>query len=245
MLRASSPTSSARVHPRARGEHTIVAAAVINICGSSPRTRGTWVAQNRNLPSNAVHPRARGEHGLRHFKCTGQRGSSPRTRGTWSTDSRRISSSTVHPRARGEHPTISGMVLRSYGSSPRTRGTCEVENTGPDIPRFIPAHAGNILEFKIKSNLPSVHPRARGEHPGRQPAVFAAGGSSPRTRGTFHNGTPCPPSRPVHPRARGEHARHGGRATRPPGSSPRTRGTWTFRLTISNSSGSSPRTRGT
>ena len=90
------------VHPRAGGEHGLIAADVTAARGSSPRGRGTRQFLDdfhlfiRFIParagntirrvisprSTAVHPRAGGEH-LRAEKIDlGQGGSSPRGRGT-------------------------------------------------------------------------------------------------------------------------------------------------------------------
>ena len=71
------------VHPRGRGEHGSVAAAVADMNGSSPRARGTHQpppttqepdrfipagagntpSDARHGPAESVHPRGRGEHG--------------------------------------------------------------------------------------------------------------------------------------------------------------------------------------
>ena len=94
--------------------------------------------------------------------------------------------------------------------------------------------------------MPSVHPRARGEHLGADPVVCGDTGSSPRTRGTFLDVNPvhtkqrfipahagniscnnCVTSTmSVHPRARGEHFEGVEGKYEATGSSPRTRGTW-------------------
>ena len=51
--------------------------------------------------------------------------------------------------------------------------------------RFIPALAGNMIEFIPPFNGGPVHPRARGEHACFEKAVLPPFGSSPRSRGTF------------------------------------------------------------
>ncbi len=114
-----------------------------------------------------------------------------------------------------------------------------------DLPRFIPAPAGNTLSNWSYSQSPSVHPRACGEHNAMQCTVPSVFGSSPRLRGTrtmytrlcwYRRFIPAPAGNttvcglryiltPVHPRACGEHdccLRHSVYAS---GSSPRLRGT--------------------
>ena len=152
---------------------------------------------------------------------------------------------TVHPRARGEHGHVAYEAFWKRGSSPRTRGTWCLLQYRRSHTRFIPAHAGNISDESDDRTIPTVHPRARGEHAGRFNPVVRHGGSSPRTRGTLsplftrkrflrfipaHAGNI--PSRrlghthdAVHPRARGEHFPSVFSLAKYSGSSPRTRGT--------------------
>ena len=151
----------------------------------------------------------------------------------------------VHPRACGEHFTATGTGAATGGSSPRVRGTRGRCRSPTKRARFIPARAGNTRNPPTARKAPGVHPRACGEHLGGKHAPDAAGGSSPRVRGTRHldlmatragrfiparagNTHPSAPKRRfnlVHPRACGEHK---------PAAMP----TWAF-------SGSSPRVRGT
>ena len=70
---------------------------------------------------------------------------------------------TVHPRLRGE---LSGAVVEALivgGSSPLTRGTPGSNVRPKDVLRFIPAYAGNSQDTHLVRDLPSVHPRLRGE----------------------------------------------------------------------------------
>ena len=132
-------------------------------------------------------------------------GSSPLTRGTHDTlldlanycrfipayagNSSLIHSSlmetTVHPRLRGE---LSGAVVEALivgGSSPLTRGTPGSNVRPKDVLRFIPAYAGNSQDTHLVRDLPSVHPRLRGELTIRISMVICTSGSSPLTRGTL------------------------------------------------------------
>ena len=135
-------TSTAAVHPRARGEQSRYGRSMNVIHGSSPRTRGTddgvlpSIQIGRFIPAHAgnrfcrarvpcclpVHPRARGEQ----LDRVAGGGGIP-----------------VHPRARGEQGGRSYPNNANDGSSPRTRGT-EWQSV-PEVTRrrFIPAHAGN------------------------------------------------------------------------------------------------------
>ena len=192
------------VHPRARGEHCKIGKNVLKDSGSSPRTRGTY----HMGPIYSTSPRFIPAHAGNIEK-------------TFTFPERK----SVHPRARGEHMylLIAGALVG--GSSPRTRGTSAIFVRQYIGIRFIPAHAGNMLDLKTTKTKTTVHPRARGEHEKSAVAEDGARGSSPRTRGTFdpptgisfatrfipaHAGnidtTPgVSLFNAVHPRARGEH----------------------------------------
>ena len=153
------------VHPRARGEHGILAGQAQTGSGSSPRTRGTCRAQTPNFRACPVHPRARGEHIFVSPRFNPNNGSSPRTRGTLGefvennfsarfipahagnirAAARPARDGPVHPRARGEHFTDEQQEVFNAGSSPRTRGTFSSISRASCGMRFIPAHAGNIV----------------------------------------------------------------------------------------------------
>ena len=94
--------SRGSVHPRACGEHLVVAGVLSASNGSSPRLRGTqrsfleFIVSLRFIPAPAgntvvmllllnwlpVHPRACGEHGIDCTTVVTRDGSSPRLRGT-------------------------------------------------------------------------------------------------------------------------------------------------------------------
>ncbi|TCS39009.1 hypothetical protein BCF53_11355 [Reinekea marinisedimentorum] len=110
------------VHPRVCEERPQSFALIQQKCGSSPRLRGTGMAPNpasklcRFIPAsagNGITSRIQ-KHGL-----------------------------TVHPRVCGERSSLSAHSTNSSGSSPRLRGTELVAPGSNDLPRFIPASAGN------------------------------------------------------------------------------------------------------
>ena len=137
---------------------------------------------------------------------------------------------TVHPRLRGE---LSGAVVEALivgGSSPLTRGTPGSNVRPKDVLRFIPAYAGNSQDTHLVRDLPSVHPRLRGELTIRISMVICTSGSSPLTRGTLNDSPYKALTRTVHPRLRGELFIVGVNVKSRVGSSPLTRGTlfWDF-----------------
>ncbi len=131
------------------------------------------------------------------------------------------------------------------GSSPRGRGTLyfAVQNAGRQ--RFIPARAGNTMAETALIKLPTVHPRAGGEHRLMRFLSLTTNGSSPRGRGTLQalqifdrrirfiparagntrDELRCSRACSVHPRAGGEHLKKSNAANLEIGSSPRGRGT--------------------
>ena len=116
----------------------------------------------------------------------------------------------------------------------------------PDTPpeRFIPAHAGSTSQTASRRSLPTVHPRACGEHSVRDILEPLGFGSSPRMRGARNDTGTFPvtfrfipahagstlgvpfqgDNMSVHPRACGEHTPAPNMLDRIPGSSPRMRG---------------------
>ena len=212
------------VHPRVRGEHSSNANCTLNCDGSSPRARGTQLADGRGLGRQRFIPACAGN--TREMTLIGK-------------------SELVHPRVRGEHIHVSAVSSHSCGSSPRARGTRPAAPGNADSSRFIPACAGNTSAAAPSSTFDPVHPRVRGEHfdlalPGLQER-----GSSPRARGTPERIAPAgKPSRfipacagntssltltcgtvSVHPRVRGEHTTTDLDDVLDGGSSPRARGT--------------------
>ncbi len=114
---------------------------------------------------------------------------------------------------------------RCPGSSPRLRGTLEMTVVVRQHDRFIPAPAGNTPLCPHILDLPTVHPRACGEHAMIRRMRLDLTGSSPRLRGTLRSAgfaahgcrfIPAPAGNTphcrmgragiwVHPRACGEH----------------------------------------
>ena len=125
------------------------------------------------------------------------------------------------------------------------RGTLGIQNAVDGITRFIPAYAGNTTESAGRCRRETVHPRVCGEHTASMARMLAAGGSSPRMRGThvtlvvkpldnrfipaYAGNTmwsPLTAARPpVHPRVCGEHITELNMSRSDSGSSPRMRGT--------------------
>ena len=227
---ASKPTGT--VHPRVCGEHTTGSKFAFSDVGSSPRVRGTPVADRRFQVGRRFIP-----------ACAGN---TTRSRST-------ARSTSVHPRVCGEHPILVIAALARCGSSPRVRGTPHRRGVRRGIRRFIPACAGNTISIGWLVTSITVHPRVCGEHPGAELAVRNSVGSSPRVRGTLvlryaegslrrfipacagntgvQFGQHC--HRPVHPRVCGEHGVIRGAVKPLAGSSPRVRGTRVKTLTLS------------
>ena len=125
------------------------------------------------------------------------------------------------------------------------RGTRKLDLLRPDVPRIIPAHAGNTRGRNRNRLHRPDHPRACGEHWRRRKISGKAAGSSPRMRGTrrlHHSGRrrrriipahagntaasrEAPGTWPDHPRACGEHEPIKAGTAAHAGSSPRMRGT--------------------
>ena len=198
------PTSS--VHPRSRGEHTMMALIGLEADGSSPLARGTRSPCPRRTGRSTVHPRSRGEHYPVSGGGFSAVGSSPLARGTHPhrRDHRRgrrfiparagnteafarvKGNKPVHPRSRGEHTMSGRKALRFCGSSPLARGTPIDSPSALEYRRFIPARAGNTEARKINRRLTPVHPRSRGEHEALRNRQLTPIGSSPLARGTQH-----------------------------------------------------------
>ena len=115
----ASTCTSAKDHPRIRGEHINLANTRNPLIGSSPHTRGAQPFSVRRVDHGLDHPRIRGEHRDGRDADLEDQGSSPHTRGAL-------------PHPSGE-----------AGSSPHTRGaptpiSCESRRRG-----IIPAYAGS------------------------------------------------------------------------------------------------------
>ena len=142
-LRDRAAPRTGPVHPRACGEHPGMIVHSGDYYGSSPRLRGTPVAE----PSLASP--------FRFIPAPAGNTTRPSGRGT---------SLPVHPRACGEHIEELPHGDGRSGSSPRLRGTPEGGARVCRHQRFIPAPAGNTRPAGGSAPCPSVHPRACGEH---------------------------------------------------------------------------------
>jgi len=90
------------VHPRVRGERSMMAQPCPASIGSSPRPRGTCLVQLERLPGRRFIPASAGNV----FNLSAV-----------------LLASAVHPRVRGERGTGFAPKAHQYGSSPRPRGT--------------------------------------------------------------------------------------------------------------------------
>jgi len=145
------------------GEHRLFDSGSQQLCGSSPRVRGTrrFVGDEKNLP--------------RFIPACAGNTYPPRPL---------LSPNPGHPRVCGEHSQCLGLSGPGYGSSPRVRGTRGSARCARRCQRVIPACAGNTRSTRSIISIPSVHPRVCGEHEQWDARKNRQDGSSPRVRGT-------------------------------------------------------------
>ncbi len=130
------------VHPRVCGELGLRPRAREPLSGSSPRVRGTPLAECRIARRRRFIP-----------ACAGN-----------SEEAISISEfEAVHPRVCGELVLRRGLRGWPVGSSPRVRGTLVRGEDQAAVARFIPACAGNSPHFRRDADRRSVHPRVCGE----------------------------------------------------------------------------------
>ena len=192
-----------RAHPRSRGENEALGAALGELAGSSPLTRGKHScsrsdrAQRGLIPAHAgktygfraasvwprAHPRSRGENGLRLSRLSPPPWLIPAHAGKTPIPAVDTRTTEAHPRSRGENRRRLSHVATARGSSPLTRGKPTGARRTPGRSRLIPAHAGKTPCRVQRAWWSRAHPRSRGEnlrgHGGRLPGA----GSSPLTRG--------------------------------------------------------------
>ena len=128
-----------------------------------------------------------------------------------------------------------GVEHRLPGSSPRMRGTCQRCSGFCAVRRFIPAHAGNMVDHRGNSPPLPVHPRACGEHAQHQYGLLRPVRFIPAHAGNIKSNNSSSRLMTVHPRACGEHNSSSTSSTVGRGSSPRMRGTWQALHTPSSS----------
>ena len=198
------PSCSATVHPRARGERRVIKHGAAREVRFIPARAGNGPSRDGKTITPPVHPRARGERPAPTWLRLSRTGSSPRARGTvaqghsvavgnrfiparagnWCPPMAPASLLTVHPRARGERSCLTSLQPSECGSSPRARGTVCLFARPASADRFIPARAGNGPPNRSAPKNATVHPRARGERGRPNDPDYVMSGSSPRARGT-------------------------------------------------------------
>ena len=162
-LRLLKPALNIPVHPRVCGEQSQAAKACPQHTGSSPRVRGTERIDHQTGQQLRFIPACAGNSP--HLSASG--GDHP-----------------VHPRVCGEQ-ILSVVPCETYcGSSPRVRGTVLGVSGKDPSGRFIPACAGNRVEFYAIQDCMPVHPRVCGEQIVGAHGMMPCPGSSPRVRGT-------------------------------------------------------------
>ncbi len=130
------------VHPRRRGERRPIPDGARAVGGSSPQARGTLGAGCRSVARSGFIPAGAGNA---RSAAVG------------------VPKAAVHPRRRGERIGRRPCIVAQVGSSPQARGTHARFRRWTEIPRFIPAGAGNAMAEDGAGGRFPVHPRRRGE----------------------------------------------------------------------------------
>ena len=154
-------------HPRACGENIVSYAAVILLCGSSPRVRGKLRGRvGTHLHAGLIPARA---------------GKTPvKGGGHWMNP--------AHPRACGENYPDVGIQVVRVGSSPRVRGKLHTMYFLHSTDGLIPARAGKTSASRSAPSKTKAHPRACGENDALAEGSSIGAGSSPRVRGKHRVG---------------------------------------------------------
>ena len=196
---------------------------MVEVCGSSPLTRGKPALHRPETHTPRLIPAHAG-------KTT--RRSSPGP------------PEAAHPRSRGENSTPAFSRACIAGSSPLTRGKPGHASHDHGFSGLIPAHAGKTAGRLPPDAGAAAHPRSRGENFSRPKVTPLLPGSSPLTRGKrvltprpaalarlipAHAGKTSTVYKDgeavgAHPRSRGENSPHCRTAVARGGSSPLTRG---------------------
>ena len=152
-------------HPRACGAHFKSGRWDGYFKGSSPRMRGSLVADSGRFGFPGIIPAHAGLTTTHH-------------RARWA---RRD-----HPRACGAHKKRPKMTKKMMGSSPRMRGSRADDDLRADDVGIIPAHAGLTECIQVYLTATRDHPRACGAHSYSNAWSGIRPGSSPRMRGSRH-----------------------------------------------------------
>ena len=145
-----------------RGEHPPVAKHFHDFPGSSPHARGALSKIKPALTTARIIPACAGS------TCAA---------------SVLLTHVSDHPRMRGEHEACFPVHGVGEGSSPHARGARCCQRAEDRQTGIIPACAGSTADVMTICWESWDHPRMRGEHPCRIPAVRGYWGSSPRERG--------------------------------------------------------------
>ena len=176
--------TTARDHPRIRGEHKTTLFDDGGAEGSSPHTRGALFTTEADgltggiIPAYAGsttceesvlevaqdHPRIRGEHDGEVVQDDQVVRIIPAYAGSTSSSRCSRTRRPDHPRIRGEHHLCGDIRWKAEGSSPHTRGApFSAERRRPRA-GIIPAYAGSTAPLPCSRQTYRDHPRIRGEH---------------------------------------------------------------------------------
>ncbi len=259
----SGPVSSARDHPRMRGDHSARNVGDVEPLGPPPHARGPPIRTRPRSTRDGTTPACAG--------TTRPRGVPPPGTGD-------------HPRMRGDHTQSTRYELTGQGPPPHARGP--PIRTRPRSTRdgTTPACAGTTRPRGVPPPGTGDHPRMRGDHTqstryeltGQGPPPHARGplaganlpitllGTTPACAGTTRTSRRWCPSPRDHPRMRGDHwpwdSRSRARAGPPPhargppgpvvhrvielGTTPACAGTTRWCVSSPNGTGDHPRMRG-
>ena len=143
MLRQRWTVSSTQVHPRIRGEYSVLPLRSFPNSGSPPHTRGIFKGRTLKIRKSRFTPAYAGT--ILFFFC-------------------RHTDLQVHPRIRGEYFLEFYNKRDVTGSPPHTRGIFRIHWNNTLCVRFTPAYAGNICFLQLPFDYVQVHPRIRGEY---------------------------------------------------------------------------------
>ena len=168
-----------------------------------PAHAGQTLPSSFSTLLNADHPRTCGANTALELLDLAQRGSSPHMRGKraqrhrWRFQVRIIPAhagqtgerrrdrlhQTDHPRTCGANDVLCFPHPDLRGSSPHMRGKRANEAAGEDVPRIIPAHAGQTSVRPSSRFRVADHPRTCGANTACACVLSNAAGSSPHMRG--------------------------------------------------------------